>query len=118
AAVVPPPMASAALPGDNSIAVVPFDSVGREAGVAARGLSSELTSAISTLGGLRVVSQASAAAIRDQIRAGSATGAPPVALMLEGTVQRERNDLRVVVRLVRLANDSTLWTQTFNGVAD
>lgn len=117
-AVVPAPLTAAAPTEDRSIAVLPFESLGRDAADAAAGLTSELTSAISTLGGVRVVSQASAVAIRDRLRAGADTSAPPVALMLEGTVQRERNDLRVVVRLVRLANDSTLWTQTFNGVAD
>jgi TolB-like protein len=69
--------------------------------------------------GLRVTSLASATAIRDRLRASTDRTQPlDVALLLEGTVQRERNTLRVTVRLVQAARDSTMWSQLFQGRAD
>jgi serine/threonine-protein kinase len=103
-----------------SIAVMPLDSVGPNASSAAAGITAELTNAIARLGGWRVVSQSSAMAIRDRLRQGNRTavGTPEVTWLLEGTVQRERRDLRVALRLVRLSNDSTEWAQSYDGTAD
>jgi serine/threonine-protein kinase len=103
-----------------SIAVMPLDPVGPDARDAAAGITAELTNAIARLGGWRVVSQSSAMAIRDRLRQGTrAAGASPeVTWLLEGTVQRERRDLRVALRLVRLSNDSTEWAQSYDGVSD
>ncbi|HSA55000.1 MAG TPA: serine/threonine-protein kinase [Gemmatimonadaceae bacterium] len=106
---------------DRSIAVLPLEGIGQDtrAREVARGLTSEVTGALVGINGMRVSSEASAIAIRDRIRAASDSGPrPDVAMLLEGTVQREREAMRVVVRLVQTANDSTLWSQVFNGSAD
>jgi serine/threonine-protein kinase len=117
AAVTPPPVVT--LPGpsiERSIAVLPLEAVGQDpqARAVAQGITSELTNAMASIAGMRVVSQ-SAAAGRSRT---DSTGTPNVAMLVEGTVQRERTALRVVVRVVHTAGDSTLWGQTFNGVAD
>jgi TolB-like protein len=36
-------------------------------------------------------------------------------MLVEGTVQRAADRLRVSVRLVSVANDSTVWASTFDG---
>lgn len=105
----------------QSIAVLPLQSIGSDvkAKDAAAGITSELTNAISGLAGFRVTSQASASAIGDRLRAGTDRTLPPdIALLLEGTVQRERGTLRVTMRLVRAVRDSTMWAQIFQGSAD
>jgi TolB-like protein len=105
----------------GSLAVLPFEAIGGDARGkdVADGITSELTTAMANVPGLRVASNASAIAIRNRLR-GSADSAASaeVLMLLDGTVQRERNNLRVSVRLVRAATDSTMWAQTFNGVAD
>jgi serine/threonine-protein kinase len=104
---------------DRSIAVMPLEAIGQDpqARAIAQGITSELTNAMASIAGMRVVSQQSAANGRIGTRPDSSR-APDVALLIEGTVQRERSALRVVVRVVHTAGDSTVWAQTFNGVAD
>ncbi len=114
-AVVAPPISS------QSIAVFPLESVGNDtrARDVAAGIASELANAMAGVPGLRVTSNASASAIRDRLRASTDRTQPlDVSLLLEGTVQRERNTLRVTVRLVQAGRDSTMWSQVFQGVAD
>ena len=114
-AVVAPPISG------RSIAVLPLESVGNDARArdVAAGIASELTNAMAGVAGLRVTSLASASAIRDRLRATMDRTQPlDVTLLLEGTVQRERNTLRVTVRLVQAARDSTMWAQLFQGPAD
>jgi serine/threonine-protein kinase len=106
---------------DRSIAVLPFEGIGRDVAAqqVADGITSELTNAMAGVSGMRVASQASALALRDRLRAGGDSAQPAdVALLMEGTVQRERNALRVVVRVVHARRDSTIWVQTFGGVTD
>jgi serine/threonine-protein kinase len=114
ASVVPPLVT-------GSLAVLPFEAIGGDARAreVAAGLTSELTTAMAIVPGLRVSSNATATAIQNRIRASSDSAPPADVLMLvEGSVQRERTALRVSVRLLRAATDSTMWAQTFNGVAD
>ena len=114
-AVVAPPISS------QSIAVLPLESVGNDARSrdVAAGIASELANAMAGVAGLRVTSNATASAIRDRLRASTDRSQPlDVSLLLEGTVQRERNTLRVTVRLVQAGRDSTMWSQLFQGSAD
>ena len=77
---------------------------------AAASLTSDLTSAVSGVRGLRVASQGVVA---------SDSAAPLAAdLRLEGTVQREGGRLRVNVRLVDVRRDSTVWALTHDGSVD
>ncbi|MBV9880094.1 MAG: protein kinase [Gemmatirosa sp.] len=102
----------------RSVAVLPLAAVGRDAraGEVAEGLTSELTSAIAGVAGVRVASQTAAVAQQDR-RAMPAdiARALGVALLLEGTVQRDGDRLRVVLRLVDAAADSTVWSRSFDG---
>jgi TolB-like protein len=40
---------------------------------------------------------------------------PSTAIRLEATVQRERDRVRVLPRLISVASDSTVWVNTFEG---
>jgi eukaryotic-like serine/threonine-protein kinase len=114
-AVVAPPTSS------QSLAVLPLESVGNDARArdVAAGIASELANAMAGVAGLRVTSNATASAIRDRLRASTDRTQPlDVSLLLEGTVQRERNALRVTLRLVQAGRDSTMWSQLFQGSAD
>jgi serine/threonine-protein kinase len=98
--------------------VFPLVSVGSdaEAGQAAEGITSQLASALSRVPGVRVSSQTTAAAVRQGVRTpADAARALNATMLVEGTVQRASQRLRVSVRLVSVANDSTVWASTIDG---
>jgi TolB-like protein len=104
--------------GPHAVAVFPLVSVGGDAaaGQAAEGITSELASAISRVPGVRVSSQTTAAAVRQGVRTpADAARALNATMLVEGTVQRANQRLRVSVRLVSVANDSTVWAGTIDG---
>jgi serine/threonine-protein kinase len=113
------PAAAAAIPtAPRAVAVFPLVSVGNDAQAsqAAEGITSELATAISRVPGVRVSSQTTAAAVRQTVRSpAEAARALNATMLIEGTVQRAQDRLRVSVRLVNVGNDSTVWASTFNG---
>ena len=115
------PAAAAARVGPRAVAVFPLASIGGDAQAtqAAEGLTSELASALARVSGLRVTSQTTAAAVRAGVRSpADAARALNVNYLVEGTVQRARERLRVSVRLVSVDNDSTVWSGTFDGTTN
>jgi eukaryotic-like serine/threonine-protein kinase len=105
----PVPVA-AARPARGAVAVAirpTSDSDPREAAVS-RALAAQLTTALSALPGYRVASTA------------AALGPRPIGVdfMLEGSVQRERNVVRVNLRLVDASRDSTMWAMQGQGATD
>ena len=112
---------SAVAGSPRAVAVFPLVSVGNDAQAsqAAEGITSELATAISRVPGVRVSSQTTAAAVRQGVRTpAEAARALNATMLIEGTVQRAQNRLRVSVRLVNVGNDSTVWANTFNGSTD
>jgi TolB-like protein len=102
----------------HAIAVFPLTSVGNDtqATQAAEGITSELATAISRVPGVRVSSQTTAAVVRQGARTpADAARALNATMLVEGTVQRAKERLRVSVRLVNIGNDSTVWAGTFDG---
>ena len=101
----------------KSVAVLPFENLSDEAGDAllADGLADEILSALARTPELRVASRISAFAYRDareDVRAiGRALG---VGAVLEGTLQRSGERLRITTRLVGVADGYTLWAQDFD----
>ncbi len=112
---------AAATASNLSLAVIPLRPVGNDQQTRniAEGLTSEVLSAVAGTGVMRVASLAAARAANDSAASLIEMGrALNVTHVLEGTIQRERQRLRAVLRMVRVANDSTVWTQSFNGTAD
>jgi len=110
--------ATAVATGPHAVAVFPLVSVGSdaEAGQAAEGITSQLASALSRVPGVRVSSQTTAAAVRQGVRTpADAARALNATMLVEGTVQRASQRLRASVRLVSVANDSTVWASTIDG---
>jgi serine/threonine-protein kinase len=106
----------------RSLAVLPLSAAGngpREVAIAA-GVTSELTNAVSRIPGLRVASQTATANVQRRAPTLAQVGAELGATMLlEGSVQAAGDRLRVSVRLVSVANDSTVWVDRFEGpIAD
>ena len=113
--------AAPAATAPHAVAVFPLVSIGNDAraGQAADGITSELATAISRVPGVRVSSQTTAAAVRQGVRTpADAARALNATMLVEGTVQRAKERLRVSVRLVNVANDSTVWARTIDGTTN
>jgi eukaryotic-like serine/threonine-protein kinase len=119
-------MAAAAPPmtGDGriSLAVLPFANVGglAENEFFSDGLAEELIGALAQLPRLRVVSRTSAFSFRGRDLPLAEIGARlRVGFVLTGSVRRAGERLRLSAQLSRVADDTLLWSETFErGLAD
>jgi serine/threonine-protein kinase len=96
----------------RSIAVLPFDNVNRDSTTDyfSDGMAEELISALGRLRGLRVASRTSTFAMKGHVGGLADVGAKlGVQTVLEGSVRRDGDQVRVTARLVDVARDSTLW---------
>ena len=103
----------AATPGRNSVAVLPIVNIGRDSAddYLADGITAELTAALGRLPGVQVASPTAIASLKTRPASLAELGrALRVALLLEGTVQREGSRLRVTARLVNAEDGFMLWS--------
>ena len=102
--------------GDNSIAVLPFDNRSDEPDDVyfSDGISEELLNLLSRVDRLRVVSRSSSFAFRDQN-----THLPTIAeqlqvgLVLDGSIRRFGDDVRISVWLTDARSNTELWSETY-----
>ena len=101
----------------KSIAVLPLlnDSGDKEQQYFADGLSENLINALSQFDGLKVIGRNSAFQFRehqeDSVAIGRKLG---VATLLEGSVRRQGDTVRINAQLVKAADGSTLWSQRYD----
>jgi TolB-like protein len=106
---------------DKSIAVLPFADFSPDGGEGwfADGLTDEILNALARASDLRVASRTSSfryrATDRDVPKIASELG---VAHILEGSVRRAGDRLRVTAQLIRAADDVHLWSDTFDGSSE
>jgi TolB-like protein/DNA-binding winged helix-turn-helix (wHTH) protein/Flp pilus assembly protein TadD len=106
-----------AQPRQYAIAVLPFKNLSSEpnSDYFSDGLTDEIIRDLSSIDGLQVKSRTSSFVFKDKPRdvhnVGSQLGAN---LLLEGSVLRAGERLRINVDLVRVADDSTLWSQRYD----
>jgi TolB-like protein len=99
------------------LAVLPFANLSPDAENAyfADGLHEEILSALSRAGGLRVISRTSVQEYRDPKRnLREIANALDVSLILEGSVRRVGDDVRLTVQLIDGRSDEHLWTDTYD----
>jgi serine/threonine-protein kinase len=111
-------LASATSRLPRSIAVLPFDNLNRDSATNyfSDGVTEELISALGRVAGLRVASRTSSFAIQGRnVDLADVGRRLRVGAILEGSVQREADQVRVNVRLVDVARDSVLWDGKYNG---
>src|SRR5690349_2585095 len=108
------PAAVLPAPAGKSIAVIPLVNISRDTSDAyfAAGMTSDLSNALSRIQGLRVAGTESIAHDRasSPIDVGKTLG---VNMVLTGTVQRDKDRLRVTARLVNTADGFTIWSDMF-----
>ena len=102
----------------KSIAVLPFDNrsaAEENAEFLADGLHDDLLTRLSKITELRVISRTSVMRYRAPTRnlreIGAALG---VGSILEGGVQRNGDDVRIIVQLIDVTTDESLWADTFD----
>jgi TolB-like protein len=102
----------------KSIAVLPFVnlSTDRENEYFADGLTDEVTSGLSRIGALRVTSRTSAMTFKGTNQdLGSIARALGARYLLEGSVRRVGDRLRITARLVDGPGDNLLWADAWDG---
>src|SRR5438874_2896918 len=105
------------LPPEKSIAVLPFENLSRNPDNAyfTEGIQDEILTRLSKIADLKVISRTSTQHYK------SAPANLPdiarqlgVAHILEGSVQKSGDDVRVNVQLIKAASDSHLWADTYD----
>jgi TolB-like protein/tetratricopeptide (TPR) repeat protein len=109
------------LSGVKSIAVLPFAnlSADRDNEYFADGLTDEVTADLSRIGALRVTSRTSAMSFKRTTKDVSTIARElGVRYILEGSVRRAGNRLRITAELIEAASDAHLWADKFDGSVD
>ncbi|MCH7780647.1 MAG: protein kinase [Acidobacteria bacterium] len=102
---------------DRSIAVLPFENLGGGAENAAftAGIHDDILNRVAKIGGLRVISRTSVMEYRSSTKNLQQIGEElGVATVLEGGVQRSGNQVRINLRLIDVASETQLWTESFD----
>jgi len=102
---------------EKSIAVLPFENRSEEKANAyfTESMQDEILTRLSKIADLKVISRASTQPYKSTPETVSAIAAElGVAHILEGSVQKSGNAVRVNVRLIKAADDSNLWADTFD----
>ena len=104
-----------------SIAVLPFVNMSRDEDneYFADGLAEELLNVLAKIRGLRVAARSSAFKFKGRaVDAAEIGRALNVATLLEGSVRKAGNRLRIAVRLVKVTDGYQLWSETYDRLAD
>lgn len=115
---VEPPAATVAV---NSIAVLPFAdmSAGQDQGYLADGISDEIISRLSRSGNLRVISRWSSFSFRGKpVEIREIAKQLAVNHVLEGSVRKSGDSIRITAQLIAAADDSHVWSETFDRKLD
>jgi serine/threonine protein kinase/Tfp pilus assembly protein PilF len=105
------------IPMERSIAVLPFENLSsdKENAYFAEGIQDEILTRLSKIADLKVISRTSTqnykSAPKNLRDIAKQLG---VAHVLEGSVQKSADAVRVNVQLIKAANDSHLWSDTFD----
>src|SRR5213595_2680270 len=102
---------------DKSIAVLPFENFSDDKANAyfADGIQDDLLTNLSKIGDLKVISRTSVMFYRDASSTAREIGkALGVASILEGSVRRDGNRVRVNVQLINVANDQHIWAEDYD----
>ena len=112
--------ATEAVPTEKSVAVLPFENISENKDDAyfADGVQDEILNNLAKIAQLKVISRTSvmqyrADSKRDLRQIANALG---VANVLEGTVRRDGNHVRVSTELIDARNDNTIWADSYDRI--
>jgi TolB-like protein len=107
--------------GDKSIAVLPFVNMSDDAGneYFSDGISEELLNLLAKIPELRVISRSSAFVFKgEKISIPEVAKKLKVAHILEGSVRKAGNQVRITVQLIDARSDTHLWSETYDRTLD
>jgi adenylate cyclase len=113
--------APASTPHAHSIAVLPFVNMSEDPGneFFSDGISDELLNLLARIPELRVISRSSAFSFKGQnLEIPEIARRLNVAHVLEGSVRRAGNRVRITAQLIEAGTDSHLWTETYDRTLD
>ena len=104
---------------DKSIAVLPFENLSDEKANAyfTDGVQDEILTDLAKIADLKVISRTSRDAVQERRRRATCARSAQqlgVAHVVEGSVQRAANKVRVNAQLIDARNDAHLWAQTYD----
>ena len=103
--------------GDRSIAVLPFVdmSPGHDQEYLSDGIAEELLNLLAKIPELRVISRSSAFSFKDRnLKIPKIARQLNVAHILEGSVRRDGNRVRITAQLIDARSDTHLWSETYD----
>lgn len=106
-----------AIPADASIAVLPFVNMSsdKEQEYFSDGLSEELLNQLAQVPQLRVIARTSSFSFKGkEVDVATIARALHVANVLEGSVRKSGNSLRITAQLIRAIDSSHLWSKTYD----
>lgn len=107
--------------GDHSIVVLPFVNMSSDAeqDYLSEGIAEELLNLLAKVPDLRVISRTSAFSYKGRsVKAGDIAEELGVAHILQGSVRKSGNRLRISAQLIDARRDAQLWSQTFDRPID
>jgi TolB-like protein/DNA-binding winged helix-turn-helix (wHTH) protein/Flp pilus assembly protein TadD len=105
----------------NSIAILPFAdmSAGQDQGYLADGISEEILNRLSQSEDLKVISRTSSFSFRDkQVDIREIAKRLDVDHVLEGSVRKSGDSIRITAQLIAAADNSRVWSETFDRKLD
>ncbi|HZY70484.1 MAG TPA: tetratricopeptide repeat protein [Thermoplasmata archaeon] len=106
-----------ALDPSQRIAILPFRNISSDPADSyfSEGLTEELIATVSRLGGLRVIARTSVMRFRDGTKSAAETARElRVGTILEGSVRRAGDELRVTAQLVDVDTEEPVWSVSFD----
>jgi TolB-like protein/Flp pilus assembly protein TadD len=103
----------------KSIVVLPFDNMSPDPGDAyfADGLTEEIITTLSHIHSLRVISRSSAMVLKGTQKDVRTIGQElDIEFVLEGSVRKAGDDLRITAQLIDAESDAHLWAEKYDGV--
>jgi serine/threonine-protein kinase len=108
-------IASGVIP-DKSIAVLPFDNLSHDPDNAyfAEGIQDEILTRLAKTAELKVIARSSTQRFKSSADLRQVAQQLGVANLLEGSVQKVNDQVRVNVQLIRAANEAHLWAEVYD----
>ncbi len=104
-------------PVEKSIAVLPFINLSKDSQQEyfAEGMMDEIQNQLYKIGGLNVISRTSSMAYKDSKKTSKEIANElDVGNLLEGSVQKEGDHIRIIVQLINGKTDQHLWAETYD----
>ena len=107
--------------GDHSIAVLPFVdmSINKDQEYMSDGIAEELLNLLTKIPQLRVISRTSAFSFKDKnLKIADVARELKAAHILEGSIRKSANQVRITVQLIEARSDTHLWSETYDRTLD